>query len=199
MPSLAGVIYPNAFAQTNLIRSISPTFSHCPSSQPFRTFNYKNIEIGSWNLQMNSNCKKSIWTTLYGSIHNRCQLSKELKDAGFVIENSDDATLAVLAYEAWGAASLFEKIDGPFAIALFDEEKEALYLGIDRMGQKALYWTFQNDHFLFSTEIKGLLASGIVPQVASNTALSSFLFFGFIPQDYSAIEGVNKLVPGHYI
>lgn len=199
MPSFAGVIYPNAFQMSDLINSLSTTFLKNPHSQPFRFFRYKSVEMGSWNVSMSSNVKKSIWAIIWGDICNREALKKELKEAGHILQTDEDAELVVIGYEAWGAEVLFEKINGPFAISLFDERKEELYLAIDRMGQKALYWSFQRDHFLFSTEIKGLLASGLVPQVPSNSAFSSYLYFGFIPQDYSAIETVNKLVPGHYL
>lgn len=199
MPSFAGVLYPNAFQMTNLIHSMSPTFLKNPRSQPFRFFRYKSIEMGSWNVSMSSNPKKSIWAMICGDLLNAEELREELKTEGHILQTKEPAEILVLGYERWGSAALFEKLNGPFAVALFDEQKEELYLGLDRMGQRTIYWSFQGDHFLFGTEIKGLLASGIVPQVPSNTSFSSYLYFGFFPQDYSAIEGINKLVPGHFL
>lgn len=198
MPSFAGIIYPNAFQMSDLIVSISQTFLNIPFSQPFRFFRYKNIELGTWNVSMSSNQKKTIWALIFGDIFNERELKKQLLDLGFHFQSNEIAELAVFAYEAWGTKFL-EKLNGPFTLALFDEQTEELVLSLDRMGQKTLYWTFQGDHFLFATEIKALLASGIVPQNISNSSLSSYLYFGFIPQDYSAIENVNKLLPGHFI
>ncbi|MCP5469959.1 MAG: hypothetical protein H7A36_05585 [Chlamydiales bacterium] len=184
---------------SDLIVSMSQIFLSMPASQPFRFFRYKNIELGSWNVSMSSNVKKTIWAVVSGEILNREALRTELVNFGFHFQGEEDAELAILAYEAWGPEKLFAKINGPFAIALFDERSEELFLGLDRMGQKALYWSFQGEHFIFSTELKGLLASGIVPQNVSNAAFSSYLYFGFMPQDFSAIEGVSKLLPGNYI
>ncbi|MFN0065902.1 MAG: asparagine synthetase B family protein [Chlamydiales bacterium] len=199
MPSFAGIIYPNAFQMSELIVSMSQIFISMPSSQPFRFFRYKNCEIGTWNVPIGSNPQKSIWGFFDGEMFNAKEIAAELSSQGFHPKSDDDPIeILVLGYEAW-QEEIFEKINGPFATAIFDEEKETILLTLDRMGQKTLYWTFQSDHWLFSTEIKGLLASGIVPQMPSITAFSSYLYLGFIPQDISIIDHVNKLLPGHYI
>ena len=106
--------------------------------------------------------------------------------------------MLVHGYDAW-QEDLLSRLNGSFALAIFDEEKEVLLIARDRFGQKPLYWTTQGEYWLFSTEIKGLLTTGVVPQTPSTVALASYLYFGFIPQDLSAIKGVNKILPGHYL
>lgn len=88
---------------------------------------------------------------------------------------------------------------GEFSIVVFDQNKNKLILGRDRIGKKPLYW-FQNAHFfIFASELKAILATGAVPQTPALDAISSYLYFGFIPQDMSPINGINKLLPAHYL
>lgn len=195
MSRIAGIIYPSAFHVTEMIEEMHATFS---SRTPFQSHHYKNLELGAWNTSIASNEAKDVWALIDGEIYNKQELSDELKNLGFNFETKSDAELLVHAYEAWKEAC-FQRLNGPFALALFDEELELLFLARDRLGQKSLYWTDQGEYWLFSTEIKGLMSTGIVPQTPSIEGLASFFYFGFIPQDLSAIQGVNKLLPCHYL
>jgi len=191
---LAGIIHPSPFETTELIGSISQAF---PPS-PFQFFRHKNLELGAWDGLLATNDRKSIWAMCDGTIHNSLSLKEKLKKEGYFFTTEGDEEVIVHAYDAWGE-EFISRLNGHFAIALFDEEKEMLYLIRDRLGQKNLYWTTQGEYWLFSTEIKGLLATGILPQTPSIVGLASYLYFGFIPQDLSAIKGVNKLLPGHFL
>lgn len=195
MSHIAGIIYPSAFQVTDLIGSIGLAFSTHPECQYFR---YKNLELGAWNTSICANERKNIWAFLDGQIYNAPELREQLKKQGFKFTQEDDALLLVHAYDAW-EEDFLSHLNGPFALAVFDEEKETLLIARDRLGQKPLYWTTQGEYWLFSTEIKGLLTSGIVPQTPSIDALASYLCFGFIPQDLAAIQDVNKILPGHYL
>ena len=64
---------------------------------------------------------------------------------------------------------------------------------------KPLYW-YQDPHsFIFGSQLKALLATGMIPQTPSQDAIASYLFFGYTPQDMTPIKNVNKLLPGHYL
>ncbi len=195
MSRIAGIIYPSAFQVTEMIGEMHATF---PSKTPFQYFHHKNLELGGWNTEIATNEPKNIWALLDGEIYNRAELTDELKKLGFKFTNGSDTELIVHAYDAW-REDFLERLNGPFALAIFDEEKEHLILARDRLGQKPLYWSAQGDYWLFSTELKGLAATGIVPQTPATDALASYLYFGFIPQDLSPIHGVNKLLPCHHL
>jgi len=195
MSRIAGIIYPSAFQVTEMIGEMHTTF---PSRSPFQYFHHKNLELGGWDTDLASNEAKNIWALLDGEIYNRKELRDELKKLGFKFTTESDTELIVHAYDAW-EDDFLHRLNGPFALAVFDEQKEVLLLARDRLGQKPLYWSAQGEYWLFSTEIKGLIATGVVPQTPSTDALASYLYFGFIPQDLSAIHGVNKLLPCHYL
>ncbi|MCH9609881.1 MAG: Asparagine synthetase [glutamine-hydrolyzing] 1 [Chlamydiales bacterium] len=195
MPNLTGIIYPDAFQVTNLIKEVSSLYPHQSSKEFFR---FKNLELASFEKKIISNEQKTIWTLFSGKILNAKALREELVKLGFKFKTEEEEEVLFNGYEAWGEAFL-SRLNGPYALALFDAKKEALLIARDPIGQKCLYWSDQGDYWLFSTEIKGLLATGLVPQNPSPSTLSTFLHFGYIPQDLSLIQGVNKLLPGHHL
>jgi asparagine synthase (glutamine-hydrolysing) len=194
MPNLVGIIHPYAFQPSSVMGKITKTYESVPNSIPFRFFRSKNLEVGTWNLTVGCHNQKSIWTFFSGFLYNKPALITQLKVEGYKIKDEND--LLAYAYDAWGE-SCIEKLDGPFFIVIYDEKKERLLLSLDRMGQKSLYWVDQGNYFLFGSDIKGILATGLVSQNPSPSSLSSYLYFGYIPQDYSAIQSINKLLPGN--
>jgi asparagine synthase (glutamine-hydrolysing) len=195
MVSLGGIIHPRTFQITDLIGTMAYVFRHESGHQTTR---YKNLELGVWGDVLASNDRKSVWAMIDGSIYNALKLKAELKNKGYHFNSDTAAELIIHAYDAW-KEEFMPRLNGDFAIALFDEEKETLYIIRDRLGKKNLYWSDQGEYWLFSTEIKGLLSTGGVPQTTSLIGLSSYLTFGFIPQDMSPIKGANKLLPAHYL
>ena len=195
MANLAGIIHPTAFQITELIGTMSRAFSH---TTPFQFFRYKNLELGVWDESFVTNEHKTIWVMVDGTILNAGELRAELKKLGFSFTTENDNELILRAYEAW-KESFMSRLNGDFVIILFDEEHERLYIIRDRIGKKNLYWTMKGEYFLFSTEIKGLLATEMVPQTPSTVGLGSYLYFGYIPQDITPIKEVNKLLPGYYL
>ncbi len=196
MSRIAGIIYPSAFQITEMIQEMRAAF---PADSPGEYFHHKNLELGAWETKIATNPAKNIWALIDSEIYNKKELLSELKEKlGINLSEASTSELIVHAYDAW-KEDFIHRLNGPFALAVFDEEKEMLLIARDRFGQKPLYWTVQGEYWLFSTDIKGLLATGAVPQTPSPAALASYLYFGFIPQDLSAIQGVNKLLPGHYL
>lgn len=89
-------------------------------------------------------------------------------------------------------------LSGFFAFALYDTEKDTLFLGRDRYGQKPLNYYLTDDEFAFSSEMKSLLEWGI-PKKLNYNVLHQYLQLNYIPQPQSIIEGVSKLKPAHYM
>ncbi len=192
MNSIAGIIYPDLFQMNDLIKPMVKTFEHRCSVKPM-IYTHKNIQIAGCEKQTAINKNKSIFCVLDGEITNFHELSQ-----GLGLKSSTAAELVLRSYEILGNHFL-EKIEGDFVIVILDQNKKKLLLARDRIGRKPLYW-FQNNHsFIFASELKAILATGAVPQTAAIDSLSSYLFFGYIPQDMSPIEGVNKLLPAHYL
>ncbi len=129
-----------------------------------------------------------------GEVYNHLELRRECK-----IEwktTSDTETLLAL-FTKFGLEETLSKLIGMFAIGLFDKNEQKIYLIRDRVGIKPLYYTLQNDEFAFASELKGF--SKYLKQKTSNKALIQFMSLGYIPDDNSYYENINKLPPSHYL
>ena len=94
---------------------------------------------------------------------------------------------------------MFERLRGQFALALWDEHRHRLVLGRDRFGICPLYWTRQGEWLLFASEIKALLASGMVPARPDLRGIDHIFTFSALPGPITCFEGVNLLPAGHYL
>ncbi len=198
MSGIAGAIYPDVFQVYHFVEQMLDILDHTGKG-PRDIYTHRNIQLGATGQKLATNEKKIVYCALDGSLANKSQLLKELRSQGTEIEeHEDDRALILAAYEIWGT-SFPDHLDGNFIIALFDQNEERLLLIRDRIGVKSLYWYHHNNLFLFSTELKGLLATEAVPQTIAMDAVSSYLYFGYIPQDMTPIQGVNKLLPGYVL
>ncbi|MBC8127629.1 MAG: asparagine synthase (glutamine-hydrolyzing) [Gloeobacteraceae cyanobacterium ES-bin-144] len=94
---------------------------------------------------------------------------------------------------------MFERLRGQFAIALYDVRRHQLTLARDRFGISPLYWTRQGDWLLFASEIKGLIASGMVTPKADLRGIDQIFSFAAMPGPVTCFEGVQLLNAGHYL
>jgi asparagine synthase (glutamine-hydrolysing) len=98
---------------------------------------------------------------------------------------------------------MFEHLRGQFAIALWDQSRQRLILARDRFGICPLYWTRQHtpsgEWLLFASEIKGLLASGMVPARPDRRGINHAFTFFALPGPITCFEGINLLLPGHFL
>src|SRR6201988_406372 len=94
---------------------------------------------------------------------------------------------------------MFELMRGQFALALWDERRHRLVLGRDRFGICPLYWTRQGDWLLFASEIKALLASGMVPAEPGLKGIDHIFTFSALPGPITCFQGVRLLQAGHYL
>lgn len=112
--------------------------------------------------------------------------------------HSDTETL-LAGIEAWGIDATVKKAVGMFAFALWDRTERVLTLARDRLGEKPLYYGWQNDVFLFGSELKALKVHSAFRGEIDRDALTLFLRYSYVPTPYSIYKGVHKLRPGSYI
>jgi asparagine synthase (glutamine-hydrolysing) len=136
------------------------------------------------------------WLVFNGEIYNFQEIRPELEKLGHRFCSHGDTEVLLKAYGEWGEACL-GRLAGMFAFALWDARKERLFLARDRLGVKPLYYYASPDLFLFGSEIRALLAGGLVPRRVDMTGLASYLAFGAIQDPFTIIEGVRSLPPGH--
>lgn len=193
---IAGVIYPDPLQVDECIESMLDTMEK--GLKPIRERKtIKNFQFGIVGASFVYNEKKGLLLGLDGFIENSHELAQDLKKHG-LSPSLDQAELVLQAYELY-TSDFLQKIDGSFALFIFDEEKRELLLARDRIGKKPLYWYHDQKHFIFGSELKSLIATGIVPQTFSPDAIAMYLYFGYIPQDLSPIKDVNKLLPANYL
>jgi asparagine synthase (glutamine-hydrolysing) len=114
-----------------------------------------------------------------------------------LITHCDTEIIPHLWEESQGG--MFERLRGQFALALWDERRQCLILGRDRFGICPLYWTRQGDWLLFGSEIKALLASGMVSARPDLRGIDHIFTFAALPGPITCFEGVQLLPPGHYL
>jgi asparagine synthase (glutamine-hydrolysing) len=134
-----------------------------------------------------------------GEIYNYPELQAELKAAGhrFRTDHSDTEVLVHL-YEQYGDEFL-HKLNGMFAIALWDIPRRRLLLARDRAGIKPLYFSKVGGRLIFGSEIKSILQHPAVPREPDYTALSHYLSLKNIPTPLTAFQGIRQLGPGQFI
>ncbi|MFQ5872897.1 MAG: asparagine synthetase B family protein, partial [Dehalococcoidia bacterium] len=109
-----------------------------------------------------------------------------------------DTEVILKAYARWGRESL-HYLRGMFAFGIWDAGRQELFLARDPFGIKPLYYYQTNHLFLFASEVRALLTSGLVPQRLSSEGTASYLHCGSVQAPGTIIEGVRSLLPGHYV
>jgi len=131
-----------------------------------------------------------------GEIYNHRELRKDLKEYDF--QTHSDTEVLIYTFHKYGFLEGLRRIQGMFAIALYDTKEKKLYLARDRSGIKPLYYAFDRGNLIFSSEIKGILPllsrKDVNPQ-----AVLMHLAFLFNPLDETIFSGVYKLQPGNYM
>lgn len=135
-----------------------------------------------------------------GEIYNHLHLRKEIQQQKFYSWKGHSDTETLLAgFELWGFEATLKKAVGMFAIALWDTKERLLYLARDRMGEKPLYYGFQNGVFMFASELKALKAHPSFESAINRNAIALQLRHSYIPEPHSIYEGIYKLIPGHFL
>jgi asparagine synthase (glutamine-hydrolysing) len=167
------------------------------------------------------NADRTVGAVLNGEIYNFQELRKQLEDRGHAFHTRSDSEVVAHAYEEWGADCV-EHLQGMFALAIYDrrarqslekagegarapsDEGGTLFLARDRLGIKPLYYSAISSQqsavsqtFVFASEVRTLLASGVIPRQLSRAALESYLLFGSVSEPMTLVEGILSLPPGH--
>jgi asparagine synthase (glutamine-hydrolysing) len=155
-----------------------------------------------------SNERGDVWITFNGEVSNFRSLRGHLQQAGHRFRSLTDTEVVVHAYEQWGADCV-QRLRGMFAFAIFDGRgadprasglrrgTASLFLARDRLGIKPLYYTVTRETFIFASETRAILASGLVPRRLSLSALGSYLQWGSVAEPETLVEGIRSLPPGH--
>ena len=125
---------------------------------------------------------------------------KELKDrylSNYTFKSKTDTEVILYLYDTFGI-DFIEKLNGAFAIAIFDNRRSRLYLIRDRVGIKPLYYHFAGDNLVFGSEIKAILASGLSFSV-EEAYVQRYFVFKYVPGNDTLFGNIKRLPPGHFL
>lgn len=141
---------------------------------------------------------KSVHVVYNGELFDYVEKRAELLTRGHKLVTHCDTEIIPHLWEE-SEEEMFVRLRGQFAIALYDERRHRLTLGRDRFGISPLYWTRQGDWLLFASEIKGLLASGMVTPKADLRGIDHIFTFAAMPGPVTCFEGVQLLNVASYL
>ncbi len=167
----------------------------------------KNIGIGNVRLsiidistgqQPMSNDDKSLWIVYNGEVFNYIELRQDLLSRGIRFKTDSDTEVIVKCYELYKEKCL-EMFNGQFAFAIWDSNKEELFLARDRMGIRPLYYSMHANRFIFGSEIKAILKSEMIPaEIDYKSLLQVFTFWTTITPN-TCFRNIVEVPPGHYV
>src|SRR3984957_12775835 len=138
----------------------------------------------------------TVWITYNGECYNADELRPELIRQGHQFRSTTD-TKVILHLDEEHGESCVERLQGMFAFAIWDLRAGKLFMARDRLGIKPLYYSTNANQIVFASEIKALLASGLIPRKLDPAGVRAFLQLGHIPGPWTAVQGVRPLEPGH--
>lgn len=144
-----------------------------------------------------SNEDGSVWVVFNGEIYNFQALRRELEERGHRFRTASDTEVIVHAWEEWGEEAA-RRFQGMFAIGLWDDKRQVLWLVRDRLGKKPLYYAVDRDRLVFASELKAIRKLGEFPCDVDPEAVDAYLSYGYVPSPMSIFKQVRKLEPAQW-
>ncbi|HEY8644124.1 MAG TPA: asparagine synthetase B, partial [Candidatus Dormibacteraeota bacterium] len=141
---------------------------------------------------------ESCWIVYNGELYNYRELRRQLQGQRHEFYTESDTEVVLHGYEEWGDGFV-ERLNGMFALAIWDRRRRRLTLARDRVGIKPLHWVETPAGLVFASEIKALLAHPAVERRVDPAALREYLSLEYVPTPLSMLGGVHKLPPGHLL
>jgi asparagine synthase (glutamine-hydrolysing) len=146
-----------------------------------------------------SNEDHSVGAVLNGEIYNFKALRAELSGTGHHLSTQGDTEVIAHLAEDLEPVVLARRLHGMFAFAVWDDRRQRLILGRDRLGKKPLYYWSNGGRLVFGSEIKAVLAHPAVPRQLDPRAVPAYLTFGYVPSPSTFFEGIHSVPPGHVL
>jgi asparagine synthase (glutamine-hydrolysing) len=156
------------------------------------------IDLSAAGHQPMHGCNDRTWLVFNGEIYNHALLRADLEERGHVYSSRTDSETILHLYEERGIDFVSE-IEGDYAIALWDEDKQQLVLIRDRIGVKPLYFYYKDGRFIFASEIKAILQHPAVTPDIDEKSLYHYLTFLTTPAPNTLFRDIQKLPAGHML
>lgn len=153
------------------------------------------IDLGGGHQPM-STADDAVWIVFNGEIYNFRELREGLIGMGHTFRTASDTEVILHLYLEEGVAS-FERLNGIFTFAIWDRRTGELHLVRDQMGVKPLYYAMTPKGLVFASEIKSLLATGLLEPELESDAIPEYLLFREVSGERTLFRGIHRLLPGH--
>ncbi len=139
------------------------------------------------------------WITYNGEIYNYRELRSELEATGrHRFHTGSDTEVLLAGWVEWGER-FPERLNGMFALGIWDPARRCGFLARDRFGEKPLFYRFGDGEIVFASEVQALARDTAFTRRVNLDAISAYLAFGYIPESRSAFQGIHKLPAGHHL
>ena len=156
------------------------------------------LDLSEAGRQPMTDSRGKLWTVFNGEIYNFKELRSILDPERLLFRTETDTEAILYGYHRWSVES-FRRLRGMFAFGLLDQDRRALHLVRDPLGIKPLYYYRFADGLLFASEVRALLATGMVPRRLNASAVHDYLSSGSLAGSRTAIAGVKMLQPGQVL
>jgi len=151
---------------------------------------------GGWQPLFNEN--KNLAVIANGEIYNYLELTKALEERGHVFSSHSDCETILHLYEEYGEQCVHH-LRGMFAFALYDKLNRKVIIARDRMGEKPLYFFRSNTEFIFSSELKSILSTDLVPFDLDPVSINNYFHYQYVPEPKTPLRDVQKLPAGNLL
>ncbi len=156
------------------------------------------VDLTSHGHQPMSDESRRYWIVFNGEVYNFKEIRKELIDLGHNFLSDTDTEVILRSFIQWQEQCL-QKFNGDFAFSIYDTKKDEIFLARDRMGIKPLYYTFQDDTFVFASDIKTLIASKLYKPEMDMEGIYHNFSFSMTPRPNTSFKNVFALRQGHFM
>ncbi|MCT4629149.1 asparagine synthase (glutamine-hydrolyzing) [Winogradskyella sp.] len=141
---------------------------------------------------------KQIVIVFNGEIYNYRSIKSRLESEGVTFNTSSDTEVILKAYEKYGVES-FQWLDGMYGFSIYDKKINKLFIARDFFGEKPLYYTQNNNQFLWASELKSIIKTIDYKPNISKKGLNLYFRLTYIPAPYTIYDGIHKLEANHYL
>ena len=145
-----------------------------------------------------TNEEENLIVIFNGELFNYKEIREDLKGKKHKFKTDCDAEIIPHAYEEYGM-NFLNRLNGQFAICMYDTKEKKLILARDRLGIKPLYYFFEKGKFVFASEIKAILEIPGFKKKINENALQSYFTHRYFPGEETIFHGIKRLLPGHYL
>lgn len=208
MCGICGKVYHdlNRTVESQIISKMTDSMIHRGPDDEGKYLN-KNVGLGFRRLsiidlslghQPMANEDETVWLVFNGEIYNHQELREILLKKGHVYKTKTDSETIIHLYEEFGI-NCVDHLRGMFAFAIWDNNKKQLFIARDRLGEKPMFYHFDNNSFVFGSEVKTVLQDNNIKKNINIEAMDSYLSLRFIPAPNTMFNEIKKLPAGHFL